>query len=308
MLDASLSITELFEMFPDEDAACKWLEGIRWPDGERHCLLCYHSGQVHDVPSGKPMPYRCGKCKQYFSLRADTIMERSPLPIRKWLIAIYLFVEHPKGLSSIVLGRQLGVTQKTAWYLGHRIRRALERDHSVFGMFKGPVEVDETYLGGKEKNKHYGQKLKIKGGSGGKTAVIGIKDRATKQVVAIPVEHVNRVTAEGFIGNTVNEDAMVYTDDSSIYNKLPHHDSVNHSKKEYVRGKVHTNGVESFWSMLKRGYYGTYHWMSPKHMFRYAVEFAERHNIRHLGTLARMEWVAERMIYSELSWKQLVSS
>lgn len=297
------SLCELFEMFPDEKAATLWIESNLWPDGERFCLRCGCCDSIQDVPNSKPMPYRCGDCSKYFSLRTGTVMERSPIPLHKWLVASFLMIRG-KGVSSVQLAKDLGITQKSAWFMAHRLRLAMTSEH---GMFAGPIEVDETYLGGKNKNRHFDKK-KPGRGTAGKTPVIGIKDRATNTIAAVPVVSANRATAEEIVLPSISEETPVYTDDSKIYTRLDNHESVNHSHGEYVRGDVHTNGVESFWSMLKRAYMGVYHWWSPKHAHRYVDECAGHYNTKSLSTLNRLSSLFNGMQGKRLTYKELTSS
>ena len=175
-----LSLPELFEMFPDEDTARKWFEGVRWAGG-RYCGYC-ESENTKRVPNEKPMPYWCSDCKKYFSIKTGTPMHGSPIPLKKWVIAFYLMTTSLKGVSSMKIHRDLGITQKTAWYMIHRIRESLA-EHTQM-MANGPVEVDETYMGGKNKNRHASKKLKAGRGPVGKTAVVGMKDRQTSRVRA----------------------------------------------------------------------------------------------------------------------------
>ncbi len=245
----AISVIELTRMFPNEEAARRWFESIAWPNGP----ACPHCGseKASECRNHKPMPYRCRTCRKHFSVRHGTIMEESRLPLRKWALAIYMVCTNLKSVSSMKLHRDLKITQKTAWFLMHRIREAFPQG---FDPFAGPVEVDGTYMGGKRKNMSNSRRRELTGrGPVGKAAVVGAKDRKTNRVVAAKAESAGRETLHGFVECVTDTDAKVCTDDAAAYVGVKRdHESVNHSVREYVRDQAHTNGMESFWSMLKR--------------------------------------------------------
>ena len=296
---------QAMRMFPDDAAAEQWFIRVRWPRGPQ----CPHCGAgSHRVQSGarhKTMPFRCRDCRKRFSVRSGTVMQHSNLGYQVWAMAIYLFMTSLKSVSSMKLHRDLNVAQNSAWHLSHRIRAALCQEGIGFA---GPVEVDETYLGGKRKNMPNAVRRQLTGrGPVGKTAVVGAKDRATKQVAAKVVRATDKATLQGFVQEHADRQARVYTDEASAYETLPfQHEAVKHSVGEYVRGQAHTNGVESFWSMLKRGYHGTFHKLSPKHLDRYVQEFAGRHNLRERDTIDMMGAVVLGMDGKRLRYKDLI--
>ena len=231
-------------------------------------------------------------------------MQSSNLGFQTWIFAMYLLTTNLKGISSMKLHRELGITQKSAWHLAHRLRDSFA---SGGERMAGPVEVDEAYFGGRNANKHAHKKIKNANGTVGKTAVVGIKDRKTNQVQAAVVERTNQETLQAFVNTRKADGAKVYSDEHGAYIGLENHEVVKHSVGEYVKERAHTNGIESFWSMLKRGYVGTYHQMSVKHLDRYVNEFAGRHNARPLDTIDQMTAIAQGLVGKHLRYKDLVA-
>ena len=303
-----ISMVELFRRFPDDATVEAWFIERRWPTG----IACPHCGSMN-VQTGakhKTMPYRCREkeCAKRFSPKTGTVMEGSKLGFQAWMIATYLMSTNLKSVSSMKLHRDLHINQRTAWFLAHRLRVALSEEG---GIFSGPVEVDESYFGGRRRNMSNARRKALAStgrGAVGKVAVVGVKDRATKRVAARVVEHTDAATLQGFVTDHTAPGATVYTDDASAYESLPFdHDTVKHSLSEYVKGDVHTNGIESLWSMLKRAHMGTFHKLSPKHLDRYVQEFASRHNLRDEDTIDIMGAVATGMRGKRLRYRELIA-
>ena len=279
------SILELLQAFPDEQSCIDHLEELRW-----NGYVVSPFDATSKVYKCKKNRYRCKNTGKYFNVKTATLFDNTKIELRKWFLAIWLVTSHKKGISSLQLARDIDVTQKTSWFMLQRIRKCFGIENG--NHLDGDVEVDETYVGGKNKNRH-GDK-KVDGSQGrsakDKTPVIGMIERFGK-LNARKIDNVQIQTLSAEVIKSVKETANLYTDEWVGYNslsKIYDHSVVKHNLGEYVNGRVHTNTIEGFWSLLKRGIIGIYHFTSKKHLQNYVDEFVFRYNTRDISESSRL--------------------
>lgn len=302
------NLKDLMLKFSDETVCREVLIKQRWPDGNIQCQYCGHN-KCYRIENGNRFKCANKECYKRFRVTVGTIFEASNIPLTTWFPAMYLILSHKKGISSIQLGKDLGVTQKTAWFMLHRIREQLKANNS--SMLSGVCEVDETFIGGKMKNKHKKVRAAAHANNDShtlnKVGVMGLLERGNS--VRLQVIDSSKQTLKQMVKQHIEPSAIVITDSLNAYSGLAktysQHEVVNHIQDEYVRGMYHTNSIEGFFSLLKRGIYGIYHQVSPKHLSRYCDEFAHRYNSRHLKDGDRFT-LSLCNLEGRLTYKQLV--
>ncbi len=284
-METPKTLLQAIQLFTDEQICIDAVAAMRWPDGPL-CPYCMGEDRKNPYYLATQKRWKCRSCRRQFSVKVGTIFEDSPIPLQKWLPALWMLVNDKNGISSYEIHRSLGVSQKSAWFMLHRLRLVL-KNKNIFklgGNDAGPVEVDETFIGGQKKNMHTDKKVRYeaRGGASGKTIVMGLLDRELRQVRAKVVPNVKRETLQNEVLREVKHGSKVYTDEAIGYDNLRSrfvHDVVNHTER-YVDGQVHTNGIENFWSLLKRTLKGTYVAVEPFHLERYIDEQIFRFNNR----------------------------
>ena len=307
--DAPKTLLEAVKFFSDFENCRKFMVAARWPDGVVRCPTC---NSDHVVYLSNARVWKCyGKHdRPKFSLKVGTIFEDSPLSLAKWLPAVWMLAACKNGMSSYELGRALGVTQKTAWFMFHRIRKAMQSG-TFMKQLSGEVEVDETFIGGKARNMHIAQRKRRITGTGGKdkTAVMGILERGG-QICTIVIPNRKKKELQTEVKKHVQAGSALYTDALLSYDGLESdyaHQVIDHAV-QYVDGKIHTNGLENFWCLLKRSIHGTYVSVEPFHLHRYLDEQSFRYNRRKSDDAGRFAAVLANIVGHRLTYKQLTGA
>lgn len=307
MSKSTISTFQLFAMFPDEGTARVYLEARLWPNG----AVCPDCKSDRISARTRPGFYHCNACNFDFTVRTGTIFERSKIPLHKWVYSMYLLVTARKGISSMQLAKEIGVTQKTAWFMLGRLREACSTPDSI-DKLRGVIEIDEAFFGGKERNKHESKRLHAGRGPVGKTAVLGMRERGGRTRAKV-TEISTLDSVHGAIHANVEVGSQLYTDDHMVFNDLDglfyKHETVCHALGEYARGAATTNSIESVWAVLKRGIHGVYHHASAKHLDRYVQEFAWRlneGNVKH-HSLDRLASFVDAIVGKRLTYARIIA-
>ena len=307
MSTRKLSLLQITRKFPENESAERWFIKHRWKNGVE-CPNCSSKRVTERQKAGK-RAFRCKDCRKDFSAKTSSLMHDSKIGYREWAIAIFLMATNVKGTPSTKLAHDLSISQQSAWYMTMRIREAYKGHDPM--LLETLVEVDEACFGGVEKHKHEDKKPNKGRGAVGKIAVVGIKERETGRIIAQPVKDTTKATLQDFIQYNVEEGSTVYTDECKSYSGLEEkgyeHSTVKHSAGEWVNEQAGTNGIESFWALLRRSYHGTHHWMSAKHLASYVNEFATRSNLRRDNTKTFMEHIVREMSGKRLPYKELIA-